>query len=99
MKYTFNTETQAIYNDNDTTALEQIVPTNPEAGKALPPGRYYVLDATLWCEPAMVTKTTLKFTRFGKPRAVCSFPMNSAVIIDSTKLSYGNTFKLDSDVY
>ena len=59
---------------------------NPEAIDALPPGRYKVLDAGLQCEPAILNNNATTFYKFGAPRFICQFPMNSCVILDTSKV-------------
>ena len=52
----------------------------------------------MYCEPAILNSNELTFSKFGPAKFVCHFPMNSAVILDSTRVSYGNVFKLDEFV-
>ena len=82
MKFVFNTATQNL---NDGTK-PHVISSDPEQITTLIPGRYKVVDAGLICEPAILDQAQVTFSRFGPPRFICQFPMNSCVILDTSKV-------------
>ena len=88
VRFAFNTKTLDI-KDGSTP---QTVVSDPETLSFLTPGRYTILDNGLFCEPAILNSDNgaLTFSKFGPGKYICLFPMNSAVILDSTRVSYGN---------
>ena len=76
----------------------QTIVTDPEQLTTLVPGRYSIVDSMLFCEPAILDNAGLTFSTFGPGKFICQFPMNSTVILDSTRVTYGNVFKLDEFV-
>ena len=86
VRFAFNTKTLDI-KDGSTP---QTVVSDPETLSFLTPGRYTILDNGLFCEPAILDGNGSTFSKFGPGKYICLFPMNSAVILDSTRVSYGN---------